>query len=178
MAFASGIMNINCNKLYKIDIIRKYNIKYGNYSINEDFIFMIGYLKYAQNIRFIPHALYHWIRVQGVATGVSSIPENLLQIYELSHRMLSDYLNNAQVVNRIAYQSYEMLIYKYMNQLMQGLITKQYCFEGLKSLHKSPWVRQAFLAYTPHHMGERFFYWLHRIGWFCLSYRIYKKVLQ
>ncbi len=29
-----------------------------------------------------------------------------------------------------------------------------------------------------HHMGERFFYWLHRIGWFCLSYRIYKKVLQ
>ena len=56
MAFASGIMNINCNKLYKIDIIRKYNIKYGNYSINEDFIFMIGYLKYAQNIRFIPHA--------------------------------------------------------------------------------------------------------------------------
>ena len=94
-------MNINCNKLYKIDIIRKYNIKYGNYSINEDFIFMIGYLKYAQNIRFIPHALYHWIRVQGVATGVSSIPENLLQIYELSHRMLSDYslsiLRNAYI---------------------------------------------------------------------------------
>ena len=39
-------------------------------------------------------------------------------------------------------------------------------------------LTQAFLAYTPHHMGERFFYWLHRIGWFCLSYRIYKKVLQ
>lgn len=176
-AFANGIMHINCNKLYKVDIIRKHNVKYGNYSVNEDFIFVVGYLKYALNIRFVSHALYHWVRVQGMVTGVSSIPENLLQIYELSHRMLSDYLDNAQVASRIAYQSYGMLIYKYMNQLMRGLIAKQYCFEGLKSLHQSPWVRQAFWAYTPHSMGERFFYWLYRMGWFRLSYMIYKRVL-
>lgn len=173
-AFTSGIMHINCNKLFRLDIIQKQCIRYLPYSVNEDFIFILEYLKLAKTIAFVPYALYHWIRVSGIVTGVASVPENLLQIYELSHQLLGEYLKDESVTNRIAYQSYDLIRYKYMSLLSQGIISWKCCFNGLQTLHSSKRVRQAFRAYNPHSVGEHVFYWLHRLGWFRLSYIIQK----
>ena len=75
--FTSGIININCNKLLKAEVIQKNKLQYPLYPVNEDYIFMLNYLLHSQSICTITKPLYHWNRVIGQSTGVSSIPNNL-----------------------------------------------------------------------------------------------------
>lgn len=177
-AFSSGIMHINCNKLYNLSLIRKYDLHYKPYDINEDFIFALEYLLHTNNIAFVSKPLYHWIRVVGKLTGVNSIPQNILKIYELSHLLLISFFQEEDIANRIAYRSYDMMIYKYFNSYRSGLILRKECFEALRNLYHSEMVKKAYAAYIPRYPLEKIFYVLHRLGLFQISFAMHTLILK
>lgn len=176
-AFASGIMHINCNKLYRMDIIRKYNLRYNIYPVNEDFIFILNYLMHSQSITFVPKALYHWIRIDGILSSVESIPQNIIQIYEHSHNLLAQFFRNDEIADRISYRSYELIIYKYLKLYRAGNISSSECYQALSKIQNNKMVKRAFAAYRPSAPFEKVLYMLNRLGWFRITNLILKIIV-
>lgn len=50
------------NKLFKIDILNKYNIRFPINTFNEDEIFYLRYIKYVNEIFFLKRANYHYLQ--------------------------------------------------------------------------------------------------------------------
>ena len=173
-AFSSGIMCFIWNKLFDMKIIREYNIRYNSYPVNEYFIFVLDYLNHSASISFLPKTPYHWVRVDGKTSAVESLPQNLLHIYEHSHMLLAQYLQNDEMAARIAYRSYELIIYKYLKSYQAGNVTKANCFNSLSNLHKSVLVRCAFDAYIPTAPVEKILYILNKRGLFRITYALQK----
>lgn len=167
--FMSGLMHINCNKLFDLAIIQKQNIRYKHYPINEDFIFIMEYLLKTKSISIMSCPLYHWIRKEGVMSGVESLPSNILDIYEESHSLLVKYIQDESIADCIAYRSYELIVYKYFQQYESSKISRQKCFDSLLKLHNSSLVDRAFSSYRPVSTIEKVIHFFNKKGLFEVS---------
>lgn len=172
--FASGAMHINCNKLLRKDIIDQYHIRYKAYPVNEDFIFMMEYLLHCKNLYVVEKATYHWIRVENQQSGVESIPENLLDIYNEAHELLRQFFSSAKnIADEIMYYSYELIALKYMRAIKHGTFLQKDGEDKLKAFHNNNLVKTSFAAHHPKSLGEDLYYWLLRLG----LYRIYRALV-
>lgn len=176
-AFASGIMHMNWNKLFNTDIIKRHNIRYKPYTINEDFIFTLHYLMHCKTITFLNDCTYHWIRREGIYSGVLSIPNNIIPIYEESHMLLTKYLCDNMVSDRIMYKSYEIIVYKLFYAYKNKTISKETCFSQLKKMHTSKLVNKTFRLRYATTLFTKMICLLHRIGLFKLSFMIHKYLI-
>lgn len=176
-AFASGIMHMNWNKLFDVGIIKKYNIRYKSYPINEDFIFTLDYLMHCKTIIFLNDCTYHWIRRDGVYSGVLSIPYNIIPIYEESHELLSEYLQDTKVTDRIMYKSYEIIVYKLFYAYKDKMISKETCFSLLNKMYTSNLANRTFRLEYATSLFTKIICLLHKIGWFKLSFTIHKYLI-
>lgn len=168
--FASGAMHINCNKLLRKDIIDQHHLRYKSYPVNEDFIFMMEYLLHCKSLYVVEKATYHWIRVENQQSGVESIPDNLIEIYNEAHELLRMFFDpDIKVSDEIMYYSYELVALKYLRAIKRGFLSKPKGDDKLKSFHNNNWVKKSFSAYHPKSLGEGLYYWLLRLG----LYRIY-----
>lgn len=174
--FMSGIMHINCNKLFTLSIIRDNEIKYNRYKVNEDFIFILEYLLRSQSVMFVNKALYHWIHVNGQQTALSILPPNVLEIYEHSHRLLAKYLKNDTVADKILYRTYDMLIHRYLDMYKYGKIKWVECKKKLNVIHDSTLSKNSFNAYTPQSLAELIMYTLNKKGMFFMAY-LWKRMI-
>lgn len=173
--FQNGFVHICCNKLFKRLIIEDYHIRFKGFPVNEDYLFVMEYLHYAKSISIIDAPLYHWIRVEGKETGVNSIPENLLAIYNESHLQTELFFNNKEIADKIAYYSYELIIYKYYHTYRIGRMSKSELKARLKELHRNKLVCRAYQSYKPSTKGERILYRLAKRGWFRIHYLLTQK---
>lgn len=167
--FKSGMININCNKLLKAEMIQKNRLQYPHYPVNEDYIFMVNYLLHSQSICTITQPLYHWNRVFGQSTGVSSIPNNLLSIYNEAHLLTRRFFQDDFIADNIIYYSYYFIILKYLTNLSKKESTKK-----LKEFHKNALVKAAYDAHCSTNHGEKFLHWLQKKGYFRCYYLLYR----
>ena len=167
--FQNGMIHINCNKLLKLSIIKDFHIIYENYPVNEDYIFMTNYLLHAKSIYTISRPLYHWNLVIGHSTGVCSLPNNLLFVYNKAHLLTRKFFQNDIMADRVLYYSYYFIVLKYLSNL-----TKKESAKKLKEFHKNSLVKAAYNAYHPTSLGEKFCHWLQKRGYFRCYYMIYK----
>lgn len=168
--FESGIMHMNWNKLFKREIIEQNHIRYKPYPINEDFIFMMEYFLHCKNLYVAEKAPYHWIRVENQQSGVESIPDNLIEIYNEAHELLHQFFAPAKhIADEIMYYSYELVALKYMRAIKRETLTKKEGADKLKAFHNNDLVKSSFAAHHPKSLGEGFCYWLLRLG----IYRVY-----
>lgn len=177
-AFSDGIMCFIWNKMFDLKIIRENNICFNSYPVNEDYIFVLNYLNCCSSVKLISKSTYHWINVKHRLSAVESLPKNILEIYEHSHRLLAKYLHDKIVADRIAYRSYELLIYKYLKLYRAGHIGYSECFGSLKLLNNSNMVQDAFDAYTPTAKVERVIYKLNKHGLFYLTYMLQTCIIK
>ncbi len=175
--FESGMININCNKLLKTEIIINNNITYKNIPINEDYTFMVEYLIHSNSLCSIQDHLYHWNRTIGVKTGVDSLPTNIVDIYNKAHVLTTRFFNNKTIANRILYYSYEIIIYKYFKIIDINHPNSENIFIKLKQLHKNNYVKEAIQSHKPKNRGERFTHTLIKLGLFKTLYYINKYFL-
>lgn len=176
--FENGFMHFCWNKLFKLSLIKKYRLKFPQTPVNEDFIFVMEYLKCVESICIIPNSLYNWIRVVGKDTGVKSIPDNLLDIYNHSHLLSRDFFNDNSIADSIAYLSYEMLIHKYYEAINKGKLSKKEVFNKLYDFTHSELVKDAYSAYKPSSKGEYLLYALMKHGHYKTHYYLYDKLLK
>jgi glycosyltransferase involved in cell wall biosynthesis len=176
--FEKGFMHLCCNKLFRRDIIENNHIRFQYYPVNEDYIFTLTFLQYANSVSILDKALYHWIRVGGNATGVKSIPDNLLDIYNSSHLQCRAFFNDDKIADRIAYFSYEMIIYKYYEAIEKGRISKQEAYNKLDEFTHNYLVKDAYKSYKPTSKGERLLYGLMKMRLYKTHYFISQKILK
>ena len=168
--FMSGMININCNKLLHLDIIRKNNLKYKAQPVNEDYMFMLSYLQHAQAITTIAKSLYHWVRMEGRKSGVDSIPDNLLELYNDAHKETRKFFVNDCIADLCLYYSYNYLILKYFAALEEGNLMKDNFVQKLNAYHQNSLVKASYAAYHPQSKGEWLMHSLQKHGWFKIYY--------
>ncbi|MBQ3555526.1 MAG: glycosyltransferase family 2 protein [Bacteroidales bacterium] len=176
--FTNGMININCNKLLNTQIIKDNNIRYSRYPINEDYIFMIQYLMQSKSICAIEKPLYHWIRVENHITGINSIPENMLNIFNEAHLLTRNFFKNNDFADVVLYYSYQFIVLKYLNCLAKGNMTKQIALAKLKALNQNVLVRASYAAYKPKSLGDRIMHTLQDAGWYRCYYYLLNKLRQ
>lgn len=156
--FEDGFMHFCWNKIFRRSIIETHNLRFEPFPVNEDYIFVMDYLKYADSISLVDKPLYHWIRNEGEITSVKSIPDNLADIYAKSHLLTRGFFQNNQVADSIAFRSYELIVYKYYEACKIGRITSHKMYRQLAELYRHPLYKAACKAYTP---STTFSYILH-----------------
>lgn len=171
--FMSGMINSCWNKLFHASIISNHSLRFINYPINEDFLFVLDYLSHCHSIKTISIPLYHWIRIEGLRTGVDSMPSDLLDIYNISQRRTRLFFKNDKLGDVTHYYSYCIIILKYLKAYKQGLLTNKDLKDRLKSFHCNRYVSAAFDAYKPKTKGEYCMHLLLKGGFFRLYYYIY-----
>ena len=170
--FMSGMININCNKLLHLDIINNNKIRYKPIPINEDYLFMIDYLSNSKSIATVEKPLYHWIHVKGNKTGVDSMPNNLLDIYNLAQKKTREYFDDMKAGDITQYYSYCLVIQKYFRSYHEGLLTKKELLNLLSVFHKNQWVKASFNEYSPKSKGEWIMHLLLKHGFFFIHHYI------
>lgn len=176
--FEKGFFHLCCNKLYKRSIIEQNCIRFQEFPVNEDHIFILSFLKYAESITIVEKPLYHWIRIEGKTTGVNSLPDNLLSIYNQSHLLTREFFKDNSIADRIAYISYEMIIYKYYDIHKKGALAKSGLYRILCEFVSNPLVKEAYKSYSPKTKGEATLYYLMKSGLYKLHYIVYHKLLN
>lgn len=176
--FASGMVHINCNKLLIRAIIDDNNIRYKQFPVNEDYIFMLEYLLHSHSLCTIPCPLYHWTRTVGKSTMVNSIPDDIIDIYNKSHILTFRFFNNKIISDRVLYRSYELLVDKLFKALDDGLMDSFSVFGLLDRYHKNRLVKDAYNAYTPQSILEYVVFFLQKQGFFRANYAFRKYVLR
>lgn len=176
--FANGFIHICCNKLFKRSIIENFNLRFERYPVNEDYIFIMSYLLHSNSICVLNKPLYHWIRVENTATGVNSIPQNLLQIYNESHTLTRKFFQDNSVADNIAFYSYEMIVYKYYDAFSQDRISKGEMNDKLKELCSNSLVQNSFKSYAPVSKTNKLLVKLLAKGHYRIHYFLTQKVLK
>lgn len=177
-AFENGYFHFCWNKLFKKSIIEDNGLRFEPYSINEDYIFVLRYLGYVQSIHIVNQPLYHWERRLDLLTGVHSIPDNLLSIYNRSHKLTRDFFGDHVIADNIAFYSYEMIIYKYYWAVSQGLICKAEMYRKLDEICRNPLVRDSFGSHKSPTMVAEFLVSLLRNKQYRIHYILTQKILS
>lgn len=152
--FLNGMININCNKLLKADIIRKHNLRYKPIPVNEDFYFMLEYLGFADSVCTITSTSYHWKRINGLKTGVDSIPEDLINIYTQAHENIISYFGKDLPAHEVMYNSYYFVALKYCNAIVNNVVDRREGYKKLKELMNDELVRASFKTRKKASRGE------------------------
>lgn len=142
--FMAGMIHINCNKLLKIDIIRRNEIRYKEIPVNEDYMFMLEYLMCADSICTVESPTYHWNRIANHETGVSSMPENLLQIYINAHLLTRRFFVDEKVADSTMYYTYYFVALKYLSAIEKGVLSKKDGTDKLNFLMNNKLVLASF----------------------------------
>ena len=130
--FIVGMIHINCNKLLKTEIIRRYDLCYKGIPVNEDYMFMLQYLMHADSLCTIRTSTYHWNRIINRRTGVSSLPDNLLNIYTDAHSLTRVFFDDEEIAATIMYNTYYLVALRYLAAIETGLLS---IAEGWGKLH-------------------------------------------
>lgn len=171
--FITGKIHINCNKLLKKAIIDNFKIRYESIPINEDYSFMVEYLKHSNSVYAVDVATYHWVRVVGQKSGVDSMPGNLIDIYISAHRRTLDLFSNNSLVSKIFYYTYEFVVRKYLTAAKNGTISRSKCRHLLKQMFRLNEVKDAIRAHRPHSPGEMLSHGLLKYHLFSLYKRLF-----
>lgn len=174
--FLSGMININCNKLLKSSIIRKYGLQYKPIPVNEDFYFMIEYLSIADCVCTIASTSYHWIRIQKHQSSADSLPDDLLEIYTKAHDSIISFFHDEKLADELMYYSYYFVVLKYCKAIVNGGIERRIGFEKLKGIMNDRYVKTAFNTRLNVARGEKLMNFLLRNNFFKLFIALNKHI--
>lgn len=172
--FMQGMIHINCNKLLKTNVIRKYQIRYNNYPINEDYIFMLNYLFFAHSLVSVDRLLYHWRRFKNSISGLCCVPDDILEIYNESHVLTRKFFGNIVIGDTIMYDSYHQILFKYFNCIIKAEKSKEECWKELDIYYKNSLVSSTLQLHQCSSIGEKMLFFLHKNHYYKIYFGIYK----
>lgn len=148
-----GVVNSSCNKLYSLDIIRKYNLRFKKIPMLEDMEFNSRYLQYVNNVYYTEKRLYNYWHTPGsLTTRVHE--EDYTNYIQLHEYLLSWIPEQFHVyIHRFVYHQYFGITLKYIKLGIYDIPRKY-----LSNNH----VEQAFDAYIPSCKVNRVQHWLVR----------------
>ncbi len=144
------------NKLYKVELVKKYNIKFGNVKIGQDNNFFLKYLAICRNIKYINKSLFKYRVVENSISHATNFNifdihksmEDVKEFYRSIGKIdeYNKYIVNVEFQNYYGqmtkakrYKSYKdrRSVYNYFINLIDGLdFSKAYKNEYITKLYK------------------------------------------
>lgn len=116
--FYDMVIDSSCNKLYKLDIIRKHNIQFEDKSIvpQEDFYFLLKYFAHIDKVSTVSEAMYEY-RIRKSSITNSKQPDDFIQ----GSIRIVDKVNEYHKSKNINRDTKEFELYLFIN-MMQSCI--------------------------------------------------------
>lgn len=172
--FMAGMININCNKLLHTHIIQENRLRYEDVSVEEDYLFMLEYLKHCHSLTTVCKPLYHWKHQEGKKSGVSSCPEDIVEVYNKAHLLTADFFNDPNTAAKIMYPSYYFLALKYYDDISDRHKRNL----RLNLLMGNSLVKKSFHSHKPVSAGESAMMTLLKLRCYSLFLFFHKRLKQ
>ena len=139
------LFGYSCNSFYYLKIIKENNIRFRNYSMNEDFIFNIEYFSFIKNFCFMNFLGYYYAK-RGNNSLSSKKQDNY---YELHMIKIENFLNVCNKNNNLTQKNKELIYWMYTryvySAIERNLSNKEYLINLIEKIKKSKLYRQFFL---------------------------------
>ena len=115
--FSSGILNSPCNKLYRLDIIRKNGLQFPIDSIiAEDLVFNLQYLRYCNRVNEVTNELYNYFHHDG--SLVSKVSPVAYESYLNIRNELIDFFGDRfeKPIDLMVYRQFESISIKLLEK--------------------------------------------------------------
>lgn len=99
--FDKGLIQAPWAKLYKAEIIKKYNVKFADYRRCQDTVFNISYYEYTESLSIITSPVYAYQTPDG-DTYIRKFPIDMIEIRLSIDKLLKDTLINWECFNSAA----------------------------------------------------------------------------
>ena len=116
------IASVVWNKLYKMDIIKKYNCRFPEGLFHEDELFFWAYMIHCKNYYYLDNKLYNYLRH---SNSIMSTIDNSPMVLDILDILCQIYKTVEKYKNIDNYQEYLIQYYvKYTNKLLQRIPEK------------------------------------------------------
>jgi glycosyltransferase involved in cell wall biosynthesis len=93
--YRNNLINSPCNKLYKSEVIKKYNIIFNDdIEMGEDLLFNLEYIKHCNNVGIINDQLYNYLNFNNTDSLTSDFKKDYWENQQMLYRELEEFLNN------------------------------------------------------------------------------------
>ena len=120
--FTNGLINPCWGKLYKKQIIKKYNLSFKSLKLSEDTLFNLEYLGYCKNIFINSKSLYFYVHYENNNNLTNRVYVNIFKDYLQVHKQYLEFIdiyNNGEkirdTVNQTMYFQYYSALVKILN---------------------------------------------------------------
>lgn len=114
--FVNGFIHSCCGKLYRLEIIKRNNVKFPKVRLSEDSFFNIEYLKYIKSWRIVECAGYIYMHRQNEKSATSKFEKKDINIYEKLHEAMLELPVKKAYVNSTLYSQYLAICLKLLRQ--------------------------------------------------------------
>lgn len=139
------LFGYSCNSFYYLKIIRENDIKFRNYSMNEDFIFNMEYFSFIKNFCFMNFLGYYYAK-RGNNSLSSKKQDNY---YELHMMKIDRFLNICNKSNNLTQENKELIYWMYVRYIYSAIernIDHRKNIEFLLSKIEKNYLYRSFLA--------------------------------
>lgn len=162
------------NKLYKKEIIDKFNLKYKKIPIGEDWEFNLNYLLYCNRITVNKQCLYHYIRERSGALS-TSYRSNWFELRKDEHKCVVEYFRMLGILSKGKEYLYRRLAERILGCLeneFSKLNTKsdKLKFAYIDKICRDALTQKAFANMQPTSMKVRLLSLPIRMNFTCLVY--------
>lgn len=135
----SSILSSPINKLYRIDIIRDYSLRFDtSLSLGEDYLFNLEYFKHCKKIVVIEETLYNYlIRPDSLSRGISyNTALSQIRLYDETCSFIEQYIR--PVTEKVDIVSFKLFLFVYivLSCIRNRTVTKPECIVILQAVKK------------------------------------------
>lgn len=130
--FINGFIHSCCGKLYKSEIVKKYNIRFPEVRLSEDSFFNVEYLKYVKSWKIVESANYIYMHRKISESATSKFEHEDINIYVRLHERMLLLPIEKRYVNSTLYSQYLAICLRVLKQKMTDKEKKQELSKILK----------------------------------------------
>lgn len=139
------LFGYSCNSFYYLKVIKENNIKFRNYSMNEDFIFNIECFSFIKNFCFMNFLGYYYAKRGN--NSLSSKKQD--DYYELHMIKIESFLNMCNKSNNLTQRNKELIYWMYVryvySTIERNLSNKGYLLNLIENIKRSKLYKQFYL---------------------------------
>lgn len=114
--FVSGFIHTSCSKLYKLNIIKKYNITFPDFRLSEDTAFNLSYIKHIKNWKINSNTGYCYLHEKKSENATSKfVPDDILIYISIFEKATALNIDEQIIKNMMFYQFYALCYRCVMN---------------------------------------------------------------
>ncbi len=136
--FVNGFVHTSCSKLYKLSLVKEFNIAFPDFRLSEDTAFNLSYLKHIKNWKIINNSGYCYLHEKKAENATSKFVPGDILIYVNIFEKAAALNIDEQIIKKMMFYQFYALCYKCVMNTDYSNNQKK---ETLNYFMKQPYVK-------------------------------------